>query len=63
MTLADRSRFTSKPIKEDALSHKRSLAWLEKWESGVRAGLAEADAGEFVAKEEIDVVLNKYAKA
>ncbi|WCK05256.1 CopG family ribbon-helix-helix protein [Agrobacterium tumefaciens] len=60
--LAVRSNSTPSRIIEDALSHGRSLAWQEKWTSGVRAGLAEADAGEFVTEEEINVVLNKYAK-
>ncbi|AVH44628.1 CopG family ribbon-helix-helix protein [Agrobacterium tumefaciens] len=61
--LAERSNSTPSRIIEDALSHGRSLAWQEKWTSGVRAGLAEADAGEFVTAEEIGVVLSKYAKA
>jgi predicted transcriptional regulator len=61
--LAERSDTTPSRIIEDALSYGRSLAWQEKWTSGVRAGLAEADAGEFAADEEIDAVLNKYAKA
>ncbi len=60
--LAERSNLTPSRIIEDALSHGRSLAWQEKWASGVRAGLAEADAGEFATEEEINVVLNKYAK-
>lgn len=61
--MAERSNSTPSRIIEDALSHGRSLAWQEKWTSGVRAGLAEAEAGEFVTEEEINVVLNKYTKA
>ncbi|MGQ2952626.1 MAG: CopG family ribbon-helix-helix protein [Agrobacterium sp.] len=61
--LAERSNSTPSRIIEDALSLGRSLAWQEKWTSGVRVGMAEADAGEFVTEEEIDAVLNKYAKA
>ena len=61
--LAERSNSTPSRIIEYALSLGRSLAWQEKCTSGGRAGMAEADAGEVVTEEEIDAVLNKYAKA
>ncbi|MCZ4071739.1 transcriptional regulator [Agrobacterium sp. LMR679] len=63
MSLVDRSSPATKRTNEDALPHGLSPAWHEKWRSGVRAGLAEAAAGEFVTAEEIGVVLSKYAKA
>ncbi len=59
--LAARSRLTREQIIEDALAHGRSLAWQEKWVTGVEAGIADADNGDFVSDQEIAAVLNKYS--
>ncbi|OAM62990.1 hypothetical protein A8L48_01985 [Rhizobium rhizogenes] len=56
LSLADRSSFPSKPTVEDVLSHDRSLAWPEKWTRGVRAGSAEADAGDLVTWNKINTL-------
>ncbi|OBZ96121.1 transcriptional regulator [Pararhizobium polonicum] len=60
--LAARSTLTRAQIIEDALSHGRSLAWQERWISGVQEGLQEADRGDFATDDEIAAVLNKYSQ-
>ena len=59
--LAERTRLTRGQIVEEALSHGRSLAWQEKWISGVRHGIADADRSNFATDEEIAAVLNKHS--
>ncbi|KQT85585.1 ribbon-helix-helix protein, CopG family [Aurantimonas sp. Leaf443] len=61
--LAERSTRTRAQIIEDALAHGRSLAWQERWQAGVQAGIEDADRGEFATDEEIATVLNKYSQA
>ncbi|WP_194287716.1 transcriptional regulator [Agrobacterium sp. ICMP 6402] len=61
--MADRSKLNPDNNSEDVPSHGRSFDGREKWTSGVRAGLTEAEAGAFVSEEEIDAVLDKYAKS
>ncbi len=61
--LAARTTLTRGQIIEDALAHGRSLAWQEKWISGVQSGIEAADRGEFASEEDIAAVLNKYAQA
>ena len=61
--LAERTRLTRSQIIEDALSNGRSLAWQEKWIAGVKAGLQDADNGNFATENEIAAVLNKYSQA
>lgn len=58
--VAARSSMTRGQIIEDALAHGRSLAWHEKWITGVQEGIAEADRGEFASDEELAAVLGKY---
>jgi predicted transcriptional regulator len=58
--IAARSSLTRAQIIEDALAHGRSLAWHEKWVTGVQEGLAEAERGEFATEEEIAAILTKY---
>ncbi|MCJ8521357.1 putative transcriptional regulator [Pseudorhizobium tarimense] len=59
--LAERTRLTRGQIIEEALSHGRSLAWQEKWISGVRVGVSDADGRNFATDEDIAAVLNKYS--
>jgi predicted transcriptional regulator len=61
--LTARTTLTRAQIIEDALAHGRSLAWQERWVSGVLQGLEQADRGEFVSDEELAAVLNKYSQA
>lgn len=58
--LAACTRRTCSEIIEDALSHGRSLAWQERWIDGVKAGLADAEAGKFAREAEISAVLARY---
>lgn len=60
--LAARSTLTRVQIIEDALSHGRSLAWQERWITGVQEGLKEAGSGDFATDDEIAAVLNKYSQ-
>lgn len=41
---------------EDVPSHDRSLAWPEKWTRSVRTGPAEADAGDLVTWNKINML-------
>lgn len=61
--LAERTRMTRSQIIEDALSNGRSLAWQEKWIAGVKAGLEDADKGDFATEQDVLAVLNKYSQA
>ena len=61
--LAERSTRSRAQIIEDALAHGRSLAWQERWQAGVQAGIDDADRGNFSTDEEIAAVLNKYSQA
>ena len=62
-SLAERTSLTRSRIVEDALSHGRSLAWQEKWITGVQAGIADANEGEFASPAEIDALLTRYDQA
>lgn len=41
----------------------RSVAWREQWIAGVRAGIEDANSGDFVSEEEITRVLMRYDQA
>lgn len=58
--LVERTGLTRDQIVEDALTQGRSLAWQEKWVQGVRAGIDEADKGQFAHPDEIAAVLNRF---
>ena len=38
----------------------RSIAWQEQWIAGVKAGIEDANRGDFVSDEEITKVLTRY---
>ncbi|WP_320198107.1 CopG family ribbon-helix-helix protein [Agrobacterium sp. rho-13.3] len=61
--IAQRTNLTRSRIVEDALAYGRSLAWQEQWAAGVKAGLDDADQGNFASEEEIAAVLNRYNQA
>jgi len=44
-------------------SDSRSIAWQEQWIAGVKAGIEDANRGDFVSEEEITRVLTRYDQA
>lgn len=61
--LAQQTRMTRSRIVEEALSHGRSIAWQEQWIAGVKAGMEDADNGNFASDEDIAKVLSRYDQA
>ena len=61
--LAARTTLTRGQIIEDALSHGRSLAWQERWVSGVQEGIDDADRGDFANEDDIAAVLNRFGQS
>ena len=61
--LAARTTLTRGQIIEDALSHGRSLAWQERWVSGVQEGIDDADRGDFADEDDIAAVLNRFGQS
>ncbi|WHA41548.1 CopG family ribbon-helix-helix protein [Agrobacterium larrymoorei] len=58
--VAAQTNLTRSQIVEEALSFGRSLAWQEQWIAGVKAGIADADKGDFASEAEIAAVLGRY---
>lgn len=58
--VAAQTNLTRSQIVEEALSFGRSLAWQEQWIAGVKAGIADADNGDFASEDEIAAVLGRY---
>ncbi|QCI96909.1 CopG family ribbon-helix-helix protein [Agrobacterium larrymoorei] len=58
--VAAQTNLTRSQIVEEALSFGRSLAWQEQWIAGVKAGIADADKGDFASEDEIAAVLGRY---
>ncbi len=61
--VAQRTNLTRSRIVEEALAHGRSIAWQEQWIAGVKAGLADADSGNFASEDDIAAVLSRYDQA
>lgn len=61
--LAQQTSMTRSRIVEEALSHGRSIAWQEQWIAGVKAGIEDADNGNFATDEDIAKVLSRYDQA
>ncbi|GAK68690.1 hypothetical protein RRU01S_02_00170 [Agrobacterium rubi TR3 = NBRC 13261] len=41
----------------------RSVAWRKQWTAGIKAGIEDANRGDFVSEEEITGVLMRYDQA
>lgn len=61
--LAQQTSMTRSRIVEEALSHGRSIAWQEQWIAGVKAGIEDADNGNFATDEDIAKVMSRYDQA
>ncbi len=61
--IAARSSLSASEVIADALENGHSLEWQEQFLDKVAVGIAAADRGEFASQAEMDLVLNKFARA